>query len=131
MRSRRATAYPAPRRYHITRCDPYDSDTEAGEGVLFDLSPAGCRMRSDIALNAGTYLALRMQWRRNQPPWPWKSRSFAGAKTGTSEWSVCSIVRETVNESQILSSRCYRTKCLPILRTHVDAHRRRPLTRLS
>ncbi len=36
------------------------SDTEAGEGVLFDLSPAGCRMRSDIALNAGTYLALRI-----------------------------------------------------------------------
>ena len=27
MRSRRATAYPAPRRYHITRCDPYDSDS--------------------------------------------------------------------------------------------------------
>jgi hypothetical protein len=36
------------------------SDTEAGEGVLFDLSPAGCRMRSDIALNAGTYLALQI-----------------------------------------------------------------------
>ncbi|MDN5942590.1 MAG: PilZ domain-containing protein [Nitrospira sp.] len=27
---------------------------------MFDLSPAGCRMRSDIALNAGTYLALRI-----------------------------------------------------------------------
>ena len=36
------------------------SDTEAGEGVLFDLSPAGCRMRSKIALNAGTYLTLRI-----------------------------------------------------------------------
>ena len=36
------------------------SDTGAGEGVLLDLSPAGCRMRSDIALNAGTYLALRI-----------------------------------------------------------------------
>ena len=36
------------------------SDTEAGEGVLFDLSPAGCRMRSDIALNAGSYLTLRI-----------------------------------------------------------------------
>ena len=36
------------------------SDTEAGEGVLFDLSPAGCRMRSEIALNAGTYLTLRI-----------------------------------------------------------------------
>ena len=36
------------------------SDTAAGEGVLLDLSPAGCRMRSNIALNAGTYLALRI-----------------------------------------------------------------------
>jgi hypothetical protein len=36
------------------------SDTGAGEGVLLDLSPSGCRMRSDIALNAGTYLALRI-----------------------------------------------------------------------
>ena len=36
------------------------SDTEAGEGVLFDLSPAGCRMRSDIALNAGSYLTLQI-----------------------------------------------------------------------
>jgi hypothetical protein len=36
------------------------SDTGTGEGVLLDLSPAGCRMRSDIALNAGTYLALQI-----------------------------------------------------------------------
>ena len=36
------------------------SDICAGEGVLLDLSPAGCRMRSDIALNAGTYLTLRI-----------------------------------------------------------------------
>jgi hypothetical protein len=36
------------------------SDTGAGEGVLLDLSPAGCRMRSNIVLNAGTYLALRI-----------------------------------------------------------------------
>ena len=35
-------------------------DTGAGEGVLFDLSPTGCRMRSDIAMNAGAYLALRI-----------------------------------------------------------------------
>ena len=35
-------------------------DTGAGEGVLFDLSPTGCRMRSDIALNAGTYLTLQI-----------------------------------------------------------------------
>jgi hypothetical protein len=37
-----------------------ESDLGAGEGVLIDLSPTGCRMRSDIALNAGTYLALRI-----------------------------------------------------------------------
>jgi len=36
------------------------SDTRAGEGVLLDLSPAGCRMRSNVALNAGTYLTLRI-----------------------------------------------------------------------
>jgi len=36
------------------------SDTGAGEGVLLDLSPTGCRMRSNIALNAGTYLALQI-----------------------------------------------------------------------
>ena len=36
------------------------SDIGTGEGVLLDLSPAGCRMRSDIALNAGAYLALRI-----------------------------------------------------------------------
>jgi hypothetical protein len=73
------------------------SDTGAGEGVLLDLSPTGCRMRSDIALNAGTYLALR-----NEAPWPWKYRWFAGVKTATSEWSFFGTARETVNESQIL-----------------------------
>lgn len=36
------------------------SDTGAGEGVLLDLSPTGCRMRSDIALNAGAYLTLHI-----------------------------------------------------------------------
>lgn len=36
------------------------SDTGAGEGVLLDLSPAGCRIRSNVALNAGTYLTLRI-----------------------------------------------------------------------
>ncbi|THJ21447.1 MAG: PilZ domain-containing protein [Nitrospira sp. CG24E] len=36
------------------------SDTDAGEGVLLDLSPTGCKMRSDIALSAGSYLALQI-----------------------------------------------------------------------
>ena len=37
------------------------SDTEGGEGVLLDLSPAGCRMHSNIALNAanGQSTAIR------------------------------------------------------------------------
>ena len=37
-----------------------ESDTGVGEGVLLDLSPAGCRLRSNVALNAGAYLALRI-----------------------------------------------------------------------
>lgn len=36
------------------------SDSGTGEGVLLDLSPTGCRMRSDIELNAGAYLALQI-----------------------------------------------------------------------
>lgn len=36
------------------------SDTGSGEGVLLDLSPTGCRMRSDIGLNAGVFLAFRI-----------------------------------------------------------------------
>jgi hypothetical protein len=36
------------------------SDTGAGEGILLDLSPTGCKMRSDIALSAGAYLALQI-----------------------------------------------------------------------
>jgi hypothetical protein len=44
------------------------SDTGAGEGVLLDLSPAGCRMRSDIALNAGTYLALQIAMSQERTP---------------------------------------------------------------
>jgi len=43
------------------------SDIGAGEGVLLDLSPAGCRMRSDIALNAGTYLALQIAVAQEPP----------------------------------------------------------------
>lgn len=44
------------------------SDTGAGEGVLLDLSPSGCRLRSDIALNAGTYLALRIAVAQESTP---------------------------------------------------------------
>jgi len=36
------------------------SDTDTGEGILLDLSPTGCRMRSNIALNAGAYLTLQI-----------------------------------------------------------------------
>ena len=44
------------------------SDTGAGEGVLLDLSPTGCRMRSDIALNEGTYLALQIVISQERTP---------------------------------------------------------------
>jgi len=36
------------------------SDTGAGEGILLDLSPTGCKVRSDISLSAGTYLAMQI-----------------------------------------------------------------------
>ena len=78
------------------------SDTGAGEGVLLDLSPAGYRMRSDIALNAGTYLALRIAVAQEPTPLAVEVSVVAGAKTGTSEWSFFDTVRETVNELQIL-----------------------------
>ena len=44
------------------------SDIGAGEGVLLDLSPTGCRMRSDIALNAGAYLALQIAVSQERTP---------------------------------------------------------------
>lgn len=36
------------------------SDTGTGEGILLDLSSSGCRLRSNIALHAGAYLALQI-----------------------------------------------------------------------
>lgn len=44
------------------------SDTETGEGVLLDLSPSGCRVRSNIALNEGAYLTLQIAVSRKRPP---------------------------------------------------------------
>lgn len=44
------------------------SDTCTGEGTLLDLSPTGCRMRSDIALDAGTYLALEIAVEQERAP---------------------------------------------------------------
>ena len=44
------------------------SDTGTGEGILLDLSPTGCRMRSNIALNAGTYLALQIAIAQERSP---------------------------------------------------------------
>lgn len=36
------------------------SDSGSGEGTLLDLSPTGCKLRSDVPLNAGTYVALQI-----------------------------------------------------------------------
>ncbi len=44
------------------------SDSGTGEGILLDLSPTGCRMRSDIALNAGAYLALQIAVAQDPTP---------------------------------------------------------------
>lgn len=44
------------------------SDTGTGEGVLLDLSPTGCRMRTDIDLNAGSYLALQIAVEQETAP---------------------------------------------------------------
>jgi hypothetical protein len=37
------------------------TDNGAGEGTLFDLSAAGCRMQSNVALKPGSYLALHIE----------------------------------------------------------------------
>lgn len=44
------------------------SDTGAGEGVVLDLSPTGCKMRSDVALNTGAYLALQIAVAQERTP---------------------------------------------------------------
>jgi PilZ domain len=44
------------------------SDTGTGEGILLDLSPAGCRMRSDIVMSAGAYLTLRIAVEQEPAP---------------------------------------------------------------
>jgi hypothetical protein len=44
------------------------SDTGAGEGVLLDLWPTGCRMHSDLALNARTYLSLQIAISQERTP---------------------------------------------------------------
>ncbi len=79
------------------------SDSGTGKGVLLDLSPTGCRMRSDIDLNAGAYLALEIAVAQEATPWRWKSLSYAGVKTATWEWSFFDTVRGSGNESQIFS----------------------------
>ena len=43
-------------------------DTAVGEGVLLDLSPTGCRMRSNIALNTGAYLTLEIAFSQEHTP---------------------------------------------------------------
>ena len=47
---------------------PASIQSDTGEGVLLDLSPTGCRMRNDIALNMGTYLALQIAISQERTP---------------------------------------------------------------
>lgn len=35
-------------------------DAGIGEGQLLDLSPTGCKLRSDVPLNAGAYVSLQI-----------------------------------------------------------------------
>lgn len=44
------------------------SDTGAGTGVLFDLSATGCRLHSDMTVEAGTYLALQVDLPQHRMP---------------------------------------------------------------
>ena len=37
------------------------TDSGAGEGTLFDISPTGCRMQSNATLTPGSYLALHIE----------------------------------------------------------------------
>ena len=44
------------------------TDNGAGEGTLFDLSPTGCRMQSNVALTPGSYLALHIEAPETESP---------------------------------------------------------------
>jgi PilZ domain len=44
------------------------SDTGASTGVLLDLSATGCRLQSDMTVEAGTYLALQVDLPRHRMP---------------------------------------------------------------
>jgi len=44
------------------------SDTGAATGVLFDLSATGCRLQSDMTVEAGTYLALQVDLPQHRMP---------------------------------------------------------------
>jgi len=44
------------------------SDTGATTGVLFDLSATGCRLQSDMTVEAGTYLALQVDLPQHRMP---------------------------------------------------------------
>jgi len=44
------------------------SDTGASTGVLLDLSATGCRLQSDMTIEAGTYLALQVDLPQHRMP---------------------------------------------------------------
>jgi PilZ domain len=44
------------------------SDTGASTGVLLDLSATGCRLQSDLTVEAGTYLALQVDLPQHRMP---------------------------------------------------------------
>ena len=50
----------SPRRY-VRYSANVQTDNGAAEGILFDLSPTGCRIQSNVALTPGSYLALHFE----------------------------------------------------------------------
>jgi hypothetical protein len=47
-------------RIYVEYSASIQSDTGAATGILFDLSATGCRLQSDMTVEAGTYLALQV-----------------------------------------------------------------------
>ena len=104
------------------------SDTGAGEGVLLDLSPAGCRMRSNIALNAGTYLALRIAVAQEPTPVAVEVSVVRWCKDGNFGVEFLRYSqgdRERVTDL-VASSTTNRNTC-PSCSRDSDAERRRPI----
>ena len=57
----------SPRKY-VRYSASVQTDTGAGQGILFDLSATGCRMQSNVTLTPGSYLALHIETPDTESP---------------------------------------------------------------